>query len=772
MKKADTDNNSKKSSIDYAIIELTINGIVAQNQKPNLEKIKQELNITDNTFDEIIDYYRYMWEQRHTVTYLDTLEPLKPNEMQNKDFLKRTIQLEESLGMMRATIEATEDGLLMINNQGKLIGFNKKLVDLVGLPESVRNSKDETEGLNYLFSQIADPQELATLVTKKYHDPSPGSCGEMLFKNGKVVERYYQPQIVNNQVVGHVWSLRDITEKRKQEESLRLSNRAIMASTHGIILIENNPEYSIIYLNPASLELFNITESATVRSSFLKINDAFSNNADRFLAILRSEKKGDLTLQCVVNGKILWLEVNIDPVYEKDEKTVSHFVSIIDDVTKNKELENILQYKAVHDALTGLPNKAYLEDALRYRIRKATATKDTFGLLFIDIDRFKNINDTLGHGVGDQLLRLFGKRLQHAIQKQDIIARIGGDEFIILLCDVNSIDDLNIISNRILESCRKKFAYGDHEFNISASIGVVHYPECGRDTETLIRNADIAMYQAKFSGRNRVCLYSNSLNHTMSRRVEIENELHGAIKNNEFYIYYQPIYSSTDKKFNKVEALIRWKNKKLGVISPAEFIPIAEDIGMMTTIGRWVINSTMEQIDHWRKQGVTDLVVSINVSAKQLVDEHFVEHVTQLIETKKIIPETIILEITESFFLLEEKVSDRLLQLNNIGIKIAIDDFGTGYSNLNYLIKLHISYLKIDKSFIDQIGQPQFNDSVILAIIAIAKRMQFRIIAEGVETKIQYDFLLQNGCDEIQGYYFSKPISADELPKFLEKNNV
>jgi diguanylate cyclase (GGDEF)-like protein/PAS domain S-box-containing protein len=771
MEKSGADQVTKKNNIDYALIESIINAILAENQKPDLEKIKRQLEISGDSFDEIIDYYRYMWEQRHTTTYLETLEPLNPNEIQNKDFLKRTIQLEESLGMMRATIEATEDGLLMINNQGKLIGFNKKLVELVGLPESVRTSKDETEGLNYLFSQIADPQELAALVRKKYQDPTPGNCGEMSFRNGKVVERYYQPQIVNKQVVGHVWSLRDVTEKRKQEESLRLRNRAITASTHGIILFENNPEYTIIYLNPASLKLFNVIESSVVQTPLLKMIDAFSNNEEKFLNILQSEKKGDLTIQCIINGKILWVEINIDPVYEKDEKTISHFVSIIDDVTKNKELENILQYKAVHDALTGLPNKAYLEDAIRYRIKKALVEEQNFALLFIDIDRFKNINDTLGHGVGDQLLLLFGKRLQHVIQKQDIIVRIGGDEFIVLINDVTNSEYLLSISNRILESCRKKFTYANHEFNISASIGVVQYPECGRDTETLIRNADIAMYQAKFSGRNRVCLYTNSLNHTMSRRVEIENELHDAIKNNEFYIYYQPIYSSADKKFNKAEALIRWKNKKLGIISPTEFIAIAEDIGMMTSIGRWVISSAIRQIDHWHKQGITDLAISINVSAKQLLDEHFVEHITQLIHTKKITPESIILEITESFFLLEETVADKLLQLCNLGIKIAIDDFGTGYSNLNYLNKLHISYLKIDKSFIDQIDQPQFNDSVILAIIAIAKRMQFKIIAEGVETKMQYEFLLKNECDEIQGYYFSKPIPADELPKFIEKNN-
>ncbi|EKD76952.1 MAG: hypothetical protein ACD_42C00523G0003 [uncultured bacterium] len=294
------------------------------------------------------------------------------------------------------------------------------------------------------------------------------------------------------------------------------------------------------------------------------------------------------------------------------------------------------------------------------------------------------------------------------------------------------------------------------------------YPNCGNDPETLIRNADIAMYQAKQTGRNRLCHYTTSLNHTVSRRVQIENELHDAIKNNELELYYQPIYNLAEKKYHKAEALLRWKNKQLGQISPAEFIPIAEDIGMMTIIGRWIIESTIAQLNQWEKSGINDIIISINVSAKQLLDEDFVQHISSTIYNNHVLSKKIILEITESFFLLEEKVAAKLNDLSNLGVKIAIDDFGTGYSNLSYLNKLHVSYLKIDKSFIDQIDQHQFNDSVLLAIIAIGKRMQFTIIAEGVETENQFSFLAKNTCDEIQGYYFSKPLPAIEFEAFIK----
>lgn len=756
-------------SIEYHQVESAIQSLISENQKPTTDRIKKKLGLNGGKqYDEIIEYYAYMWEQRHTATYLDNIEPINPAEFQNKDLVKRALQLEESLAMMRATIEATEDCLLMINKEGKLIGLNKKLIDFVGLPQSVLTSKDETEGLNYLFGQIADPQELANLVMKKYQDPTPGSCGEMLFKDGRVVERYYQPQIVNGQVVGHVWSLRDVTERKKQEESLRLTNRAITASTHGIILIENSAHFPIIYYNPATIKLLQLDENYIAEKPFIQLLPEFDEYQFEIDAIFRKAKKGSITIQYHLKEKIMWLEINIDPVYERDQKIISHFVCIINDITKSKELENILQYKAVHDALTGLPNKLYLEDAIRYVIKSNSEKKEKFGLLFIDIDRFKNINDTLGHRVGDKLLRLFSKRMQSNLQKKDIVSRIGGDEFIILVHSVPSVETLEIIANRLLESCRKRFIYSDHEFNITASIGIVCYPECGTDPEALIRNADIAMYQAKQTGRNRACLYTTTLDHNVSRRVLIENAMHDAIKNNEFELYYQPIFSMKEKKFNKVEALIRWNNKKLGPISPGEFIPIAEDIGMMTSIGRWVLETAAAQMAEWNKAGLTDLIMSVNVSAKQLLDEKFVHHIKRTIYHNELMSHKLILEITESFFLLDEKVGVRLNELTQLGVKIAIDDFGTGYSNLNYLNKLHISYLKIDKSFIDQIEQHQFNDSVLLAIIAIAKRMQFTVIAEGVETENQYHFLLKNECDEIQGYYFSKPLPKDRVKPFLD----
>lgn len=691
---------------------------------------------------------------------------------QNENSL-RAQELEKSLSITRATLESTADAILIIDKYGKIADFNQKFLEVTEVPPAIIESGEENAGLGYLLGLLEDPKELIEQMQYlMMHPDKDGDMGDVHFKNGKIVERYSQPHRIGNEIVGRVWSFRDVTEKRKQEDSLRLANRAINSSTHGIILVENNPQFLISDMNPASTNLLNVIETNALQKPFLTVIDSFSDHLKKFLAIFNEKTTGSLVLQCRVEDRINWLEINIDPVYDKQHEQITHFVAIINDITKTKELESILQYKTVHDTLTGLPNKAYIDDAIRYRIKKAAQHNDIFGVLFIDIDRFKNINDTLGHHVGDNLLRLFGKRMRNILHNQDIIARIGGDEFIILINTLSQYNDLKGIANRLMEASRKTFSSDEHEFNITISIGVVFFPDCGKDPETLIRNADIAMYQAKRNGRNQAFLYDASLNHTISRRVQIENELHNAIAKNEFELHYQPIYNIKEKSFNKAEVLIRWKNKKLGNISPAEFIPVIEDIGMIALVGRWIIVQALKQFNSWKNTPLNNITLSINVSAKQLSDENFICELKKIIFQNNIPPHKILFEITESFLLLQEKVTTTLGDLHDLGVKIAIDDFGTGYSNLSYLNKLHINSLKIDKSFIDQIETSYFDDSVLLAIIAIAKRMKFKTIAEGVETQKQLEFLEKNYCDEIQGYFFSKPMNTADFEKFmLEKSN-
>lgn len=786
---------SKK--ISYSTVEKVINNILSADVTPTLEQVQRALS-PDMEDKNIVAHFN-KWKNKNE-------KRAQKNQIKNNSALKRSrksiAEVERSLALVRGVLESTNDGILVVSNEGKILDYNEKFIEVWGVPREVLEDRNDEKALAaYPLTVLANPEEFYNNTMSIYKDlEAQGRVPDAHFKNGKILERYTFPLKIDGRTVGRVWSNRDITQSRKIEETLRLSKRVIEASPDGIMIIDLSPENEnkIIDINPAFTAItgYTLAEIKDKELSLLTNAQQEQENLQEIQNTIMRRKQIKLDIHCLhKNGDSYWGELHIAPViddtdkfnYSKklvkktntssdwhndetkvEQKQVSHYIGILVNISERKMMEERLIHQATRDSLTGLANKKYLQDAIQYRIATAKENNDLFGLMFIDIDRFKNINDTLGHGVGDELLRLFAKRLQSCIQKQDLIARIGGDEFIILINKIEGSDTLYDISKRLLEASQKKFTRADHEFNISASIGIVQYPEAGTDSETLIRNADIAMYKAKFSGRNQACFYTHALNHSMTRRVEIENELHNAIQNNEFELHYQPIYSLTDKKYNKAEALIRWHNKRLGNVSPAEFIPVAEDIGMMTIIGRWVIESTIAQLNQWEKIGINNLTISINVSTKQLRDENFIQHINQTISHRHVLSRKIILEITESFFLLEEKLANKLNELNILGLKIAIDDFGTGYSNLSYLNKLHVSYLKIDKTFIDQIDEKQFNDSVLLAIIAIAKRMGFKTIAEGVETKNQLSFLADNGCDEIQGYYFSKPLPAAEFEKFIK----
>lgn len=746
-----------KKDITYLQFKSTADSLALTNNEVSLGAIQNLLG-DFSTDGQIEDYYD-RWVKENA---------LKDSKSIAASAEEKAAALEKSLSVSRATLESTADAILIIDNQGKIVDFNQKFLEITEIPKEIIEEGEEGAGLGYLLGLLKNPEELVgQMQYLMAHPDEIGDMGDVHFKNGKVVERYSQPHRIGKEIVGRVWSFRDVTDKRKQEETLRLRNRAITASTHGVVIVANNKNLSITYLNPASIRLINLNEDKVQGKNFLTCFDTLPENLDVMRTIFDKKTKGSVTIEMPINKKIRWLEINIDPVKNKETREVEHFVAIINDITKSKELEKILKYKAVHDALTGLPNKVYIEDAIGYRINSAKIATEKFGVMFIDIDRFKNVNDTLGHRVGDKLLKLFAKRMRNYLQNDDVIARIGGDEFIILLKHIDGIHSLSNIAERLLEACRKRFSYQDHEFNITASIGIAHYPECGKDPETLIRHADIAMYDAKNAGRNTFRSFTNSLNSTISRRIQIENELHSAIEKNEFKLLYQPIYNINHDEFNKAEALIRWNSEKLGFVSPVEFISVAEDVGMMTALGRWIIETTCKQISEWNKNGLNKITVNINVSAKQLLDERFVHHITNTLAKYQLSHDAIVLEMTESFFLLEEKVFATMSELEKVGIRIAIDDFGTGYSNLSYLHKFHVSFLKIDKAFIDEIEHVDFNESVIQAIIAIAKSMNFTIVAEGVESKSQLDYLKENGCDEIQGYYFSKPLEAESFSKFI-----
>ncbi len=435
------------------------------------------------------------------------------------------------------------------------------------------------------------------------------------------------------------------------------------------------------------------------------------------------------------------------------------------DLQKSREH---LEYTAYHDALTDLPNSRLFSVKLSHALEVAKRNHSRVAVLFLDLDQFKQVNDTLGHNVGDELLKSVAQRLSKTLRSVDTLARIGGDEFNILIENVQEIEDIELIVQKLINDFQSNFKFGEHEISSTVSIGVAVYPDDGKDSVMLIKHADLAMYKAKDMGRNNYSFFSNSLSEYIEDRIKRINALKYAISvQDEFFLLYQPKISMKTKKIVAVEALIRWNSASLGFIRPDEFITIAEETGLIIPIGDWVLRQACSDFVLLQKEGYLLEKISINMSGIQLQKCNMLESLEEIISEIGIKANQIEIEITESYIATnEQKAVNTLMELRNIGIDLAIDDFGTGYSSMSYLQKLPVTRLKIDKSFVDDLPHSGESVAVAKAIIALAKTFNLSITAEGVENENQLNFLDENGCDEIQGYYYSKPLTLDALREF------
>lgn len=430
---------------------------------------------------------------------------------------------------------------------------------------------------------------------------------------------------------------------------------------------------------------------------------------------------------------------------------------------------------AYYDALTGLPNRSLLFQEIEKEISRCNRTNLSFALMFLDLDRFKMINDSLGHAVGDELLQEAARRLLDSVRKEDVVARIGGDEFVVMLVNIKSRMKVSSIAENIMLafSYPFKLVLNSTSLHVSVSIGVSVYPEHGHDVADLMRNADTSMYQTKAIAPGKYVFYEEAMNVATQRLLAVENQLRGAIKNNEFKIVYQPQVKLADSSMVGVEALLRWSNPRLGIVTPAEFIPMAEELGLIDEIGVWVVERVSAQCRAWKDKGYASFRISVNVSASQLVSINLVEHFKDMLAAYQIDSHDIEIEITEDVFL---DKSDRniaqLIELKNLDMRIAIDDFGTGYSSLSYLQNFPCDVLKLDGSFVRKIGQNKTTEDLVTATIILAHSLGLEMIAECVETKGQLDFLKNAGCDMVQGYYYSKPLSVEEMGYLLEQHLI
>ncbi|HWH48503.1 MAG TPA: EAL domain-containing protein [Burkholderiales bacterium] len=457
-------------------------------------------------------------------------------------------------------------------------------------------------------------------------------------------------------------------------------------------------------------------------------------------------------------------------VNRDDAGSARKLLGVLQDITVRKEAEDRTRFLADHDELTGLPNRSLFKQSLAQAIQRAGRSGKFLSVLFLDLDRFKNINDSLGHETGDQVLRAVAERLSGCVRQVDVVARFGGDEFAVLIEGLTAEDQAGGVARKIVDALSQPLILAGRQYRPGASIGISTYPTDGRDVLSLQKNADIAMYRAKEEGRGNFQFYSEQLNTHSIQRLEFESNLNGALNNKEFVLYYQPKLELASGRITGVEALIRWVSPQFGFVSPADFIAIAEETGLIVPMGRWVVQTACVQNRAWQKGGLPPLRIAVNISARQMADKGLVNFVVDTMTRTGLTAESLELEITESAVMSNQEHAEKVLnQFKALGFHLTMDDFGTGYSSLAYLKRYPFDSVKIDQSFIRGIPASRDDGAIVEAIVAMAHSLELNVVAEGVETEEQSDFLRKLGCDQIQGYLFSKPVPSAEIVALLYK---
>jgi diguanylate cyclase (GGDEF)-like protein/PAS domain S-box-containing protein len=462
-------------------------------------------------------------------------------------------------------------------------------------------------------------------------------------------------------------------------------------------------------------------------------------------------------------GSVLDISLSISPIKDASGRVIGAS-TIARDITTRKAAEKQVQFLAYYDALTGLPNRTLLQDRLAKALAGACRQKHKVAILFLDLDLFKNINDSLGHAAGDRLLQDVAERLKTWGREQDSVGRVGGDEFVLVLNDLKDMPDAAVAAERLMDVMTAEFVVQGRSLNISCSLGISIFPEHGADGETLIKNADAAMYSAKTYGRNNFQFFTSDMNAQVMERLTLENSLRLALAKKELFLEYQPQMDIASGRITGLEALLRWQHSELGLVPPNKFIRIAENSGLIAPIGEWVLRTACAQARKWQDEGLPAVTVAVNVSAVQFRQENFCEFVRRVLHETGLAAQYLELELTESLLLSSaDRTLSLLRKLKSTGVMLSIDDFGTGYSSFGYLRQFQVNKLKIDRTFIRDVAVNPDDAAVTAAIISMAKSLRLKVIAEGVEDEAQMSFLRKNHCDEIQGYYFSKPLAVDEV---------
>jgi diguanylate cyclase (GGDEF)-like protein/PAS domain S-box-containing protein len=568
----------------------------------------------------------------------------------------------------------------------------------------------------------------------------------------------------------------DITQRKQAEQALHEAERRYRSIFENAVegIFQSTPDKGYLAVNPALARIYGYDSPQQMMETLHDIERQLYVDPQRRAEFLlrMAEHDSVINFESQVyqrNGNIIWISENARVVRDPGND-ILFFEGTVVDITERKFHEAQIRHQATHDALTGLPNRNLLQDRLQQAMLGAQRKGEIAAVAFIDLDQFKFINDSLGHEVGDDLLKAVGARLRSCMRAADTVARLGGDEFVIVLCGYQGCEAISDTMRRVVAAVSEPWEVNGLALHVTCSVGIAVYPNDAQDAQTLLRHADSAMYKAKELGRNNFQYYSSDMNLNATERLDMLNSLRRAVANDELLLHFQPKVRLRGGAVVGAEALLRWQHPVRGMIAPSEFIPLAEESGLIIEIGAWVLRTACAQCLAWQQAGYPALPISVNLSPRQLARDDLVELVAGTLQVTGLAPACLELEITESTVMRDVDQSlATLLRLKELGVKISIDDFGTGYSSLNYLKRFPVDTLKIDRSFVSDITTDADDAAIVKAVISLAHILNLSVVAEGVESEDQSRFLLENGCDAVQGYHFGRPMPPHQFTGLLHR---